>query len=56
MGEKSRVHLDVPSAIRKSSVPSLDDGFDRVPTLRRLQSRAERTIRQEKINKKLAKL
>jgi len=47
MGEKSqrRVHLDVPPPIRKSSVPSLE-GFGRAPTLRRIATRAERTIRQ----------
>ena len=46
MREKSGVQFDVPS-IRKSSVPSLDDGFDRTPTFRRALTTVERTIRQE---------
>ena len=46
MREKSGVQFNVPS-IRKSSVPSLDDGFDRTPTFRRALTTVERTIRQE---------
>ena len=46
MREKSGVQFNVP-AIRKSSVQSLDDGFDRTPTFRRALTTVERTIRQE---------